>query len=289
MERKDDGRIPVKPVFQSGNRRAIRPARLRADDLLLASSHVCSHDIASLRFTQEKLLIHRVNDDMKAVTKTDHPPVVIQDPKRLSVAARAIPGAIILHSSTHIVERFSVISVYLIKLPDREVIHIIPGLSPVRGNTYSSILSLPHPVGILGVYPERVKIHMCFPRDTPEVLPSIDGKRQSGRDCVDLVLIHRINSYIGVVKASRDDLDIPGDIPERFSSVIGSIKRSFRGFCYDIDHVGIAFRDFYSESAHKLRKASCHLFPGLPPVYRPENTAIFVSAGERPGFPLEKP
>ncbi|MBA7552520.1 hypothetical protein ES705_45086 [subsurface metagenome] len=57
-----------------------------------------------------------MDDDMKTIAKTDHPPIVIQNSKGLFVAARSIPRAVILKSSTYIIEGLAVIGIYLVEL-----------------------------------------------------------------------------------------------------------------------------------------------------------------------------
>src|SRR6059036_52061 len=112
-------------------------------------------------------------DDVKAVAKTDHAPIIVHNACRLARAAGAGPGAVILEPAHHVVKWEAIVCVRLIKLPGRDVVDGFPALAAVVRDGKTSVLPVPHAFRILWIEPERVIVDVRASRDRAKGLAAI--------------------------------------------------------------------------------------------------------------------
>ena len=113
-------------------------------------------------------------DDVEAVSKTNHPPIVVHDSGGFACTARTSPGAIVLQPTHHVIEGKSVVSVNLIKLPGGNVIDTFPRVASIVRDRDTSILTIPHSLGISGIDPECVVVDVCAVGNRTKCFAAID-------------------------------------------------------------------------------------------------------------------
>src|SRR5262249_51807271 len=91
VRRKHDRCVPVETKLLPRGRSAATAATPRINKLLLARAEVSPDNTAALRLRQINFGIVGIVDDVKAVAKTDHAPVVVLDAGRFARAARSGP------------------------------------------------------------------------------------------------------------------------------------------------------------------------------------------------------
>src|SRR5215469_4321341 len=86
-------------------------------------------------------------------------PVEAGDPAAAQVVGRSAPSVVILQTAAEVVGRLIVLG-HGIELLDREVIQITPGAGGIRADVNATIVAVNHAVGVLGIDPQSVMVHM---------------------------------------------------------------------------------------------------------------------------------
>ena len=98
------GAFQLKRYLRARHRGAVGASGLGRCLLLLAGPHVGAADRPALVLGEEDLRLVRVAHDVEAVAEVHHAPVVVEDARGLPGAARAPPGAVVLHPAAQVVE-----------------------------------------------------------------------------------------------------------------------------------------------------------------------------------------
>ena len=113
-------------------------------------------------------------DDVEAVAKTDHAPIVVHDSGRFARAAWPGPRTVVLQSTHHVIERLTVVRMNLIKLAERNVVNGFPRFAAVVSDSDAAILPVPHSFRVLRIEPERVEVDVRAAGDRAKRLAAID-------------------------------------------------------------------------------------------------------------------
>ena len=104
-------------------------------------------------------------EDVEAVAKVNHPPIVVHDSAGLASAAGPGPGAVVLQTAHHVIEWLAIVRMNLIELPKRDVVHRLPRLAVVVRDGKAAIFRDPQTLRILRIAPECVIVDVNFPGD----------------------------------------------------------------------------------------------------------------------------
>ncbi|GBC90703.1 hypothetical protein HRbin14_01449 [bacterium HR14] len=251
MRRQHNRRVPVESVFEVFDGTAVATARLRADVFLNARVHIGANNIATLRLADNPVGLFGVEHTVEAVAEADHAPVFVHDHAVLG-AGVADPAAVILQTACDLVEGRLVADHHLIELPQRDVANHIPCGAPIHRERQPAVVTVPHPVGVGGVNPERMVVGMHARGDLFTGAPAVDGHAQLGCQEVEPVLVFGVYAHVGVVETARDDVGFPRDEAESFALIVGAKQRAVVRFGNHIDHIRVAGRDFDADAPHQF-------------------------------------
>src|SRR5688572_13039483 len=82
--------------------------------------------------------------------------------------------------------------------------------------------------------------------------PSTEVK--SVDDSVDVILVHRIDTYPCVVKTARDDRLLLGNHAKRFAAIVRTVKRAVLRFDDCINDVWVTRSNANADASHQLRQ-----------------------------------
>src|SRR5215208_7146702 len=216
-------------------------------------------------------------EHVEAVAETYHPPVVVLDADGLARAARPRPGAVVLQPAHHVVEGLTVVGVYLVELPPRDVVDVLPALAAVVGHGGAPVLTGPEAARLLLVDPERVEVDVLAPRDVAEGAPAVHRHEELRGDGVDAVLVRRVDADVRVVEAARDDVGLLRDVAPRLAAVVRAPERPLLRLRDGVDDVRRRRRDRDADSTDDLREAPFQLLPSPPAVNRAEQPAALAA------------
>ena len=266
----------------------------------LAGGEVHSLDVAALGLAVHDVRVVGVLGGVEAVAPADVEPVDVGD--GAAPAARTAPGAVVLEAAADPVGH-PVVEAHVVELSDRDGIQRHPVAAPVPGLPDAAVVSLHHVVGITGVDPMGVGVHVDALVAGAHGPAAVAGEEPRGRREIHPPGVFGIHPDLGVVERPHV---LRGRFHPGLAAVVGAVEPAGRllplgpldrlrigrgvGLDHGVDDLGIARRDRDADAPlHRLGKAvALELGPGGAGVGAlPERAAGAAALQEvRPAHPL---
>ena len=218
----------------------------------LTGGEIVAAHVAALRLRPDEIVVHRILRGDEAVAATDGGPVVFAD---LTVrhAARTAPRVVVLQPAANAIRDVHVVA-HMVKLAERNVVEVLPVSTLVVRDGDAAVVPYDHPLGIVGVDPKGVMIHMHADRRTAGGLTAIVGK--PNRREVHAIRIVGIDTHLRVIE--RTAVEIVRLLP-RVAAILGSVQaRPARIVVFVLNILLVLSLD---QGVHHVRAARADRYP----------------------------
>ncbi len=180
----------------------------------------------------------------------------------------------------------------MIKLTNRQILHITPGLSPVVCDGKTAVIAIHHEVGICGADPPGVMIGVDVASDKcGKRLPTVDALVDFFKQGIHDVFIFRITENMREIKRPVTDVFGSRQLPG-FASVIRTVKSILFRFDDGIHPLRVAGRNGQSDTTqHSFgQTVFCRqLLKGLASVVGHIQSGSRATGFKKPGPTLRLP
>ena len=163
---------------------------LRLNRPALQGVEVYAAEIPALRFHIDIGCVCGIGKRPEAVSAKQVFPAAIGNPSR--VLRIPHPNTVVLQSSKNVI-RIGIVDAHVIKLRNRQIVAFPPGVAAVVGVPDAAIVAGDEMIGIVGIYPNRMKIPMRSVANTAKALAAILAHNQGEVGLVNLVFVFRID------------------------------------------------------------------------------------------------
>jgi len=273
----EEGAAPVEPV---GLRSVLRD---RSDAAGASSHQVDPPETGVLGFGEDDGVVPGIDGRHEPVSTADVDHVLVQDTGPGVGPGGDPPRPVVLEPSVHVVG-IPVVHLEDIVLGDGDVVEEAPGPGPVVGDVEAAVVAHEHVIGVLGIDPQRVVVHVD-PLGRPVVLEGlspVDGQVQLCPHDPDLVLVQGIDVDVAVPVGRLDVVD-PGP---RGASVLRSVQATVLVGDGSIHDIGTAPGDGDGDlPQYAFREPSREFLPRIAPIHGAVDARVGPSREIAPGVP----